>query len=91
MFRDAIKQNCPPCRERILCKSLHSHGYSGMGGCDDAELASSKVVNKCQADIVVRITQHHLPHIYYYITFTAPLERVHIQDLQTIPVVQVAD
>lgn len=70
---------------------LHSCGCLRMGGCDDAESASSKVVTKGQADIAACITLHNLPHIYYYITLMALLDRVQVEDPQTTKVVQVAD
>ena len=62
-----------------------------MGRCDETELASSEIVAKGQAGIIIGVALHNLPHIYYHIAITASLKGVQVEDPQTAPVVQVAD
>ena len=62
-----------------------------MGRCDEIESASSEIVAKGQADIIIGVALHNLPHIYYHIAILASPKGVQVEDPQTAPVVQVAD
>ena len=82
----SIKKHRTSRRERVLLKSFNSSGCSGMGRCDETESASSEIVAKGQAGIIIGVALHNCPH-KYHIALPASLKGVQVEDPQIAPVV----